>query len=175
LNNFFRVLIFEAGYYHEQATKPQTLGYALADSPIGLLSWITEKFYLWSDNRNDDKDNQLSHNLTWISKDELLTNVMIYYLTGTITSSMRLYYEFSHNDIQDMAQLYIQVPTAVAVFPYELTSSVPRSWVEYMYNIKRWTEYSRGGHFALMERTSDLVNEIRLFTSQIQKIEDKDL
>jgi len=141
----------ERGYFLEQSTKPQTVGYGLDDSPAGLAGWIVEKFRTWSDN-----DGNVEQKFT---KDELLTNVMIYWVTQSGASSARIYYE---NQRAPAAQRRVEVPTACAVFPKEI-SIAPRRWVEAWYNVTRWTEMPRGGHFAAMEEPQLLVDDLRAF------------
>lgn len=138
-------------YADIQGTRPQSLGYALNDSPIGLAGWITDKFYVWGDCRGDIENA--------FTKDQLLTNIMIYWTTETITSSTRLYYE-SRRDSWKRER--IEVPTAVAMFPKEIRLPL-RKWVETRYNIQQWTEMPRGGHFAAMEEPELLVDDLRKF------------
>ena len=141
----------ERGYFLEQSTKPQTIGYALDDSPAGLAAWIVEKFRAWSDvNGNVEQK---------FTKDELLTNIMLYWVTQSGASSARIYYE---NQRAKPPQGRVQVPTACAVFPKEI-SIAPRRWVEAQYNVTRWTEMPRGGHFAAMEEPTLLAEDIRTF------------
>ncbi|MCH7992542.1 MAG: epoxide hydrolase [Gemmatimonadetes bacterium] len=141
------------GYQAIQGTKPQTLGYGLNDSPAGLAAWIVEKFHGWSDNDGDVG--------SAFTKDELLTNITIYWVTETITSSSRLYYE-SGNTRPTRPVGYIEVPTGVAIFPKEILFS-PRKWAEARYNIVRWTMMPRGGHFAALEEPELLLDDIRAF------------
>ena len=143
----------ERGYSSIQGTKPQTLGYGLNDSPAGLAAWIVEKFRTWCDCGGDIE--------SIFTKDELLTNVMIYWVTGTITSSTRLYYE-SRNTRPSRPMGYIDVPTGAALFPKEITLP-PRRWAETRYNIVHWTEMPRGGHFAALEQPDLLVEDMRTF------------
>ena len=143
----------ERGYSGIQGTKPQTLGYGLNDSPAGLAAWIVEKFRTWCDCGGDIE--------SIFTKDELLTNVMIYWVTGTITSSTRLYYE-SRNTTPSRPMGYIEVPTGAALFPTEITIP-PRRWAETRYNITHWTEMPRGGHFAALEQPDLLVEDVRTF------------
>ena len=117
----------ETGYQWIQGTKPQTLAYALNDSPAGLAAWIVEKFRTWSDCHGDVERR--------FSKDQLLTNVMIYWVTGTINSSTRLYYEARHHPWHLKPDTRIETPTAVANFPAELMRP-PRSWAERAYNVR---------------------------------------
>ena len=148
----------ETGYQWIQGTKPQTLAYALNDSPAGLAAWIVEKFRTWSDCRGDVERR--------FSKDQLLTNVMIYWATETINSSTRLYYEARHHAWHLKPDTRIETPTAVANFPAELMRP-PRSWAERAYNIVRWTEMPSGGHFAAMEEPALLADDIRAFFREL--------
>jgi epoxide hydrolase len=141
----------ERAYQQIQATKPQTLGYGLNDSPAGLAAWIVEKFRAWC-----DCDGNVEKKFT---KDELLTNITIYWATQTATSSARIYYE---NRVGGGTQARVTVPTACALFPKEITVP-PRKWAEARYNLTRWTEMPRGGHFAAMEEPELLVTDIREF------------
>jgi pimeloyl-ACP methyl ester carboxylesterase len=149
----------EMGYRQIHATKPQTLAYALNDSPAGLAAWIVEKFRTWS-----DCDGNVERRF---SKDQLLTNITIYWATRSINSSMRLYYEQQHNPFRLAAGQRIEVPTCAALFPKE-TTLPPRSWAERTYNIRRWTEMPSGGHFAAMEEPAALAAEVRAFFRDLQ-------
>ena len=144
----------EGGYNHQQGTKPQTLSYGLNDSPVGLAAWIIEKFQTWT-----DCDGDLERVLT---RDELLTNVMIYWATETIHSSTRLYYESREQPLRLSSTNYVKPPVAVALFPREIPMP-PRSLAERGYNITRWTTMPRGGHFAAMEQPELLAQDIREF------------
>ena len=144
----------EGGYNHQQATKPQTLSYGLNDSPVGLAAWIIEKFQTWSDCGGD-----LERIFT---RDELLTNVMIYWVTETIHSSTRLYYESRERPLRLSPSNRVAPPVAVALFPKEIPMP-PRSLAERGYNIARWTVMPRGGHFAAMEQPELLARDIREF------------
>jgi microsomal epoxide hydrolase len=141
----------ERAYQQMQGTKPQTLGYALNDSPAGLAAWIVEKFRAWCDCGGDVEKK--------FSKDDLLTNVMIYWASGTATSSARIYYE---NRVATAVAGRVTVPTACALFPKEI-STPPRRWVEARYNLTRWTAMPRGGHFAALEEPELLVDDVRAF------------
>jgi pimeloyl-ACP methyl ester carboxylesterase len=142
----------ERGYFLEQSTKPQTIGYALDDSPAGLAAWIVEKFRSWSDSGGDVEKS--------FTRDDLLTNITLYWVTQTGTSSARIYYE--NQRAGGPAQRRVDVPTACAVFPKEI-SIPPRRWAEAQYNVTRWTEMPRGGHFAALEEPQLLVDDIRAF------------
>jgi microsomal epoxide hydrolase len=142
----------EGGYVMIQSTKPQTLAYGLSDSPVGLAAWIIEKFYGWS-----DIDGALERTYT---KDELLTNIMIYWVTQTINSSMRFYYEESHAPSFKPGQR-VEVPVAMALFPKD--TPAPRALAERTLRIERWTEMPRGGHFPALEEPELLVEDLRAF------------
>lgn len=145
----------ESAYAQLQMTKPQTLGVALNDSPAGLLSWIVEKFRAWSD-CDGTPENVLSRDL-------LLTNVMVYWVTQTITSSARLYWESVHTGALQAPPEYVPVPTGVARYPKEEVLRFPRSWVERRYNVTRWAVMPRGGHFPAMEQPELFVADVREF------------
>jgi microsomal epoxide hydrolase len=142
----------ETAYSQLHGTKPQTLAYSLNDSPAGLAAWIVEKFRTWSDSGGDVE--------TRFTKDELLTNITIYWATETGPSSIRLYYE---NRRDSGLQGRVQVPFACAVFPFEMFVIAPRQWVEASYNLVQYTVMPRGGHFAAMEEPQLLVEDVRRF------------
>ena len=144
-------MINEVGYQQIQGSKPQTLGYGLNDSPVGLAGWITEKFHKWSEHSGNLEDA--------VSKDELLTNISIYWFTQTITSSVRMYYESQRYDGRPFPA-QIDVPTAVANFPGELAAP-PRAWVEQQFNLVRWSFPERGGHFAALEAPDEFIADVR--------------
>ncbi len=144
----------EGGYSHIQSTKPQTLSYGLNDSPAGLAAWIVEKYRRWS-----DCDGEVESRFT---KDELLTTITIYWVTKSINSSTRLYYE-SFSKAWDLEKdEKIQVPVAVAAFPRENTVPL-REWAERSFNVQHWTDMPSGGHFAALEEPARLVKDIREF------------
>jgi pimeloyl-ACP methyl ester carboxylesterase len=149
----------ESGYAHEQGTRPQTLGIALNDSPAGLLAWIVEKFRAWSDCDGDPE--------TVFTRDQLLTNVTVYWVTQTIASSVRLYWEHQHADPSDAPQ-YVGVPTGVARYPKEVVR-FPRSWVERSYNVTHWADMPRGGHFAAMEQPELFADDVRTFFTSVRR------
>jgi microsomal epoxide hydrolase len=144
----------ESGYANLQSTKPQTLGVGLNDSPAGLLAWIVEKFRAWS-----DCDGQPEKTY---SRDQLITNVMLYWVTQTITSSARLYWELMHSGSGQRAPEYVAVPTGIARYPREVIR-FPRAWVERHYNVTHWADMPRGGHFAAMEQPELFVEDLREF------------
>lgn len=151
-------IVEEGGYISLQATKPQTLAYGLSDSPVGLAAWIVEKFRSWSD-QDCEFDKKFDN-------DELLTNIMIYWITNTIGPSAHRYFENTHS----LPQLgRIDVPTGVALFPSDVLLP-PREWAEKNLNIMRWTHMPRGGHFAAMEEPELLAEDIRAFFRQFRTI-----
>ncbi len=152
----------EGGYAEIQATRPQTLAYGLNDSPAGLAAWIVEKFRAWSDCRGDIESR--------FTKDELLTTVTIYWVTETINASFRRYFEKRHDPAPNPLRLgeRIETPTGIAMFPGEKDLVVPREWAERSYNIRRWSDMPRGGHFAALEEPELLVDDIRAFFSQLR-------
>ncbi|MFM8303398.1 MAG: epoxide hydrolase, partial [Actinomycetota bacterium] len=143
-----------AGYQEIQGTKPQTLGYGLEDSPAGLAAWIAEKFGAWSDGGPDPR--------AAFTCDQLLTNITLYWVTATATSSTRLYYEMRRAGLEAIPHDYVAVPTGVANYPGEVTRT-PRAWAERRYNITHWTELPRGGHFAAMQVPDLFVADVRAF------------
>jgi pimeloyl-ACP methyl ester carboxylesterase len=142
---------FETGYSAEQSTRPQTLGYGLADSPAGQCAWIVEKFWAWT-----DCDGHPENALT---RDEMLDNVMLYWLPGNGASSARLYWESYRN--VDLAS--VSVPTGCSIFPKEVIR-LSRRWAEKRFtNLVYWNELARGGHFAAFEQPDLFVEELRSF------------
>ena len=144
----------ETGYQRIQGTKPQTLAYGLNDSPAGLAGWILEKFRTWSDCGGDV--------FSRFTRDELLTNITIYWVTGTINSSIRLYYETMRHGSLGAIEGRVDVPTGIALFPKEVNRP-PRVWSEQLYNVMQYTTMPSGGHFAAMEEPELLVADIRSF------------
>jgi epoxide hydrolase len=144
------------GYSKQQSTRPQTLGYGLVDSPVGQLAWIVEKFWAWTDCDG--------HPENVVSRDELLDNVMLYWVTGSGASSARLYWE-SFNDFATDGR--VELPTGVAAFPKEILRT-PRPWVEAAYNVTHWTTMPRGGHFAAFEQPELFVDDVRVFFATVR-------
>ena len=154
--------IMQDGYRTQQATKPQTLSYGMMDSPVGIAAWIIEKMYSWS----DLKDNNIE---SVYSKDTLLANIMVYVVTKTFNTASWIYYgrreeggRFFPKDFKR-----IEIPTAVAVFPAEMSEWPPRSYVERIFNITQWTEMKSGGHFAALEEPDLLVNDLVKFSRTV--------
>jgi len=160
---FDREQMMEDGYRTQQATKPQTLSYAMMDSPVGVAAWLIEKFNSWSDTDGDNIESVHS-------KDSLLTNIMVYLVTGTFNSASWIYYGRREEGGRLLSPegKRVEAPTAVALFPAELLSWPPRSYVERVYNISRWTEMPRGGHFAALEQPDLLVEDIRAFARTLR-------
>jgi len=145
----------EVGYQWIQGTRPTTLAVGLTDSPAGLAAWIVEKFRAWSDNDGNPE--------RAISRDDMLTNISLYWFTGAIGSSFWPYYARMHRPWPIPDGATIDVPTGYAQFPREILRP-PRSLAQRMFtNIQRWTELDRGGHFAALEQPETLAHEIREF------------
>ena len=155
----------EDGYRTQQATKPQTLSYAMMDSPVGVAAWIIEKMCGWSDIKKNDIESVYS-------KDIMLSNIMVYLVTKTFNTASWIYYGRREEGGRPLPKegLPIKAPTAVALFPKEYLEWAPRSYVERIYNIQRWTEMPKGGHFAALEQPDLLVKDIREFAKDLKKI-----
>ncbi|SCE96921.1 Pimeloyl-ACP methyl ester carboxylesterase [Micromonospora coriariae] len=150
------------GYADLQSTRPQTLAYSLTDSPVGQLAWIVEKFKEWTDSKDRPEDA--------VDRDQMLTNVMLYWLTGTAGSSARIYYERAHADYWGNPPEPSTAPTALAVFPQD--NFIPlRHIADRTNDIVQWTEHDRGGHFAAMEQPGLLVNDIQRFFRTLRETE----
>jgi microsomal epoxide hydrolase len=158
-DEFLRFQIDGTGYSSIQGTRPQTLAYGLTDSPAALAGWIVDKFYSWSDCGGDVE--------SVFSKDELLTNIMTYWVTGTAGSSTRLYRETMHAGLYGAADRRIEVPTGMAIFPKEMLRP-PRKWVEHGFNLQRWTVMPKGGHFAAFEQPELFVDDVRAFFHELR-------
>jgi pimeloyl-ACP methyl ester carboxylesterase len=141
-------------YAHLQGTRPQTPAYALNDSPAGLAAWILEKFREWSDCGGDLYSS--------FSRDALLTNVTLYWMTETISSSFRMYFEGKRSPLHFSPDDFVRPPCAIACFPREILTP-PRQWIERGYNVQRWTEMPHGGHFAASEEPEMLASDLRVF------------
>jgi pimeloyl-ACP methyl ester carboxylesterase len=141
----------EGGYSHIQATKPQTLAYSLTDSPAGLAAWLLEKFFAWSDGSGDL--------IQRFDLDELLTNVAVYWFSGNVAATLRMYQENARQPLRFSSGERIIPPLSYARFPKEIISP-PREWVERVFNVARWTEMPVGGHFAALEQPRALASDI---------------
>lgn len=157
-------IVLHDGYRTQQATKPQTLAYAMADSPVGVAAWIIEKFHGWSDVKNDDVE-------TAHTKDGMLTNIMVYLVTRTFATSTWIYYgrrEEGGRILGTPERPNVEVPTAAAIFPAENFPWPPRSYAERQYDIIQWTEMPRGGHFSSLEEPDLLINDIFSFANKLR-------
>jgi pimeloyl-ACP methyl ester carboxylesterase len=148
----------EGAYAHQHRTKPLTLAYGLNDSPIGLCAWIIEKFYSWSDCNGNIE--------SIFTKDELLSNISLYWITETMHSSIRLYNENSKAPLHFLENDFINIPVGIARFHKE-DPFPPRKFIERGYNIQHWTDIPKGGHFAAMEQPSLLANDIIQFAEKV--------
>lgn len=144
----------QMAYQALQATKPDALAVSLGDSPAGLAAWLIDKYRSWSD-CNGDVERALGRDL-------LLDLCTLYWVTGTIGASMRLYFNTRVSRRWPQTGNRIDVPTGCATFAHELTRP-PRSWAERTYRIERWSSYAHGGHFPALERPADLVEDMRAF------------
>ncbi|HEY0803907.1 MAG TPA: alpha/beta hydrolase, partial [Pseudonocardiaceae bacterium] len=147
----------EHGYIELQRTKPQTLSYALNDSPSGLAAWIVEKFWRWTDHQGNLEDA--------VARDQLLSNITLYWLTRTAGSSARIYHA-SATPGESVPTSYVGVPVGCAIFPAEIYPA-SRRWAEHHYNVVRWTEMDRGGHFAAFEVPELVANDFIAFARQV--------
>jgi microsomal epoxide hydrolase len=151
----------EGAYFREQTTKPQTLSYAMIDSPVGACAWIVEKFHGWSDTRKGFEN--------VYSKDQLITNVMIYLVTRTFNTATWMY----RGRVEEQAGAPVpkgtklERPVGIAAFPVDLIPFPPRSQVEKSLNVVHWTDFDAGGHFAALERPNELVADIRNFARKL--------
>lgn len=150
------------GYIAIQATRPHTLAYGLNDSPAGLCAWITEKFHGWTDHGGD-----LREAVSW---DDLLTNVSLYWFTGTIGSSVRFYLEYFAGVARgEGARGRVEVPFGAAIYPKEMTRP-PRAWVERDHKLVHWFEADRGGHFAALEQPDVFAADLRAFGATLRTL-----
>jgi pimeloyl-ACP methyl ester carboxylesterase len=140
---------WDSGYSKQQSTRPQTLGYGLTDSPSGQAAWILEKFWSWMDCDG--------HPENVVSRDELLDNVMLYWLPGTAASSARLYWESFRNPPMDP----VQVPVGASIFPKEIMRTSKRWAEKHFGGLLYWNELDKGGHFAAFEQPETFVTEVR--------------
>src|SRR5215204_1509833 len=148
----------EGAYAHQHRTKPLTLAYGLNDSPVGLCAWIIEKFYSWSECNGDIE--------SIFTKDELLSNISLYWITETIHSSIRFYNEASKAPLHFLENDFINVPVGIARFHKE-EPFPPRKFIERGYNIQHWTDIPKGGHFAAIEQPELLAEDIIKFTEKV--------
>lgn len=151
---------WDSGYSKQQSTRPQTLAYGLADSPVGQMAWIVEKFYAWT----DCEENGSKHPENILRRDELLDNVMLYWLNNCAASSARLYWEsFNKPNLAP-----IEMPVGCSIFPCEIFRS-SRRWAEKRFpNLIHWNELPRGGHFAALEQPTLFIEELRSCFRQLR-------
>ena len=154
--------IMQDGYRTQQATKPQTLSYGMMDSPVGIAAWIIEKMYFWSDLKNKNIE-------SIYSKVNLLANIMVYIVTKTFNTSSWIYYgrreeggRFFPKDFKK-----IKIPTGIAIFPAEMSTWPPRSYIDRIFNVKQLTKMPKGGHFAALEQPDLLVADIIKFSRSL--------
>jgi len=148
-----------SAYQEIQGKNPQTLGYGLTDSPAGLAGWIVEKFWAWTDHDGDLE--------TAVSRDQVLTNLTVYWVTKTINSSVRLYCESQRTGRFGPLGEKVTVPTAAAVFPGEMFR-IPRAYAEKMFDLRRYTRFDRGGHFAALEEPDLYIEDVRAFFREVR-------
>jgi pimeloyl-ACP methyl ester carboxylesterase len=148
-----------SAYQEIQGKNPQTLGYGLTDSPAGLAGWIVEKFFAWTDHDGDLEQA--------VTRDQILTNLTVYWVTQTINSSVRLYCESRRSDRFGPMGEFVSTPTAAAVFPREMFR-IPRAYAEAAFNLRRYTRFDRGGHFAALEEPDLLIDDIRSFFREVR-------
>jgi epoxide hydrolase len=148
----------ESSFFNLQATEPQTLAYALTDSPVGWLAWMISKFQMLTDNKGDF--------LSAVDRDTFLTDVTLYWVTGTVGSGMRIYRESRLGGRETAPQSHLDTPVAYADFPKEVIAS-PLSWIKQTYNVVQVTEMPRGGHFAALEQPQLLLDDMRKFFAKV--------
>ena len=158
LTKFDNDQIIQDGYRTQQATKPQTLSYAMIDSPVGVAAWIIEKIHGWSDLNNNNIESVYS-------KDVLLTNIMVYVLTNTFNTASWIYFgrrkEGGRYFPKDFKR--IEIPTGIAMFPKEMSAWPPKSYIDKIFNVIQITEMKEGGHFPALEKPKLLIDDIRTF------------
>lgn len=155
----------ESAYMRLQMTKPQTLSYAMMDSPVGAAAWIVEKFNGWSDTRGDNGKADIENAYT---KDQLLTNAMIYLVTKSFNTATWFYRGFLEEGGAMAPGTKVEVPTGIANFPKEFLFFPPRSLVEKGYNVVRWTDFEHGGHFAALETGKVFADDLSAFVAGVK-------
>ena len=149
----------QSGYFALQSTRPQTIGYPLADSPAGQAAWIYEKFQAWTDNKGSPEDA--------LTRDQMLDNITLYWLTDTAASSARIYAEHAGLAKSGNAGV-VELPVGVSMFPRELFPA-PRDWAEQFFpRLIYWNEPARGGHFAAFEEPEIFAREMRAFALKVR-------
>jgi hypothetical protein len=150
----------ESSFFFLQAAEPQTLAYALTDSPVGWLAWMISKFQLLTDNNGDF--------LTAVDRDTFLTDVTLYWATGTVGSAMRIYREHRLSGEEMVLTHHLETPVAYADFPREVAVP-PFSWITQTYNVVQKTEMPKGGHFAALEQPDLLLDDMRKFFAKVDQ------
>ncbi|MGA9471413.1 MAG: epoxide hydrolase family protein [Terriglobales bacterium] len=150
----------ESSFFNLQASEPQTLAYALTDSPVGWLAWMVDKFQILTDNDGDF--------LTAVDRDTFLTDVTLYWVTGTVGSAMRIYRENRISGEEASALPRLETPLAYADFPKEVYAS-PLSWIKQTYDVVQYTKMPKGGHFAALEQPDLLLDDIRKFFAKVDQ------
>ena len=151
----------EGAYAHVHYTRPQTLAFGLADTPVGLASWIVEKFYFWSEHGDDLAQT--------FPLDMLIDNLMVYWSTGTIGSSMRYYYDDRHFRPAFRIGDIVRVPTAICMWPQDLVSA-PREWAERLYAVRQYSTPAHGGHFPAWEAPDAYAHDLRRFANSLAAV-----
>ena len=150
-----------SGYFQEQSTKPQTLAYALTDSPAGWCAWVAEKFHAWT-----DCNGEIRNAVSW---DDMLAIISLYWFTNTIASASRFYREFHLASARgDEPPFPVTVPTGIAQYPFDL-AGCPRAWAERVYPVKHWFEAPTGGHFAALEQPAMFAQDIWAFRQVLRQ------
>jgi pimeloyl-ACP methyl ester carboxylesterase len=152
----------ERAYARLQSSKPQTLAHSLNDSPVGLAAWIVEKFRAWSDSKGNVESR--------FTKDELLTNLMVYWATGTAPSSVRMYYDFSR---ELLTEGRIERPVGMLMTTEDVFPAAPREWGERFFNVRRWAVTNVGGHFLEWEEPSLVARELQAFFGSVDTTADE--
>ncbi len=163
-----KILDWETGYNHEQETRPQTLGVAMADSPVGVAGWILEKFGKWADlpKRGDGSPDIWSK----FSEEELITNIMLYVAPSSVVTATWIYHgKRLEGSERFPAGTRVRAPMGVAAFPDPVFLPTPRSFVEKTYNVVHWTDMPRGGHFAALEEPDLMLADLRAFIASVSR------
>ena len=151
-------------YSEVQRTRPQTLGLAMQNNPVGQAAWIVDKFHAWSDLRGREPD-------AVFDRDDLLTNIMVYVATGSFTTATWIYHAAQHEVMRSLPRgTRIEVPTGYASFPYDLRPLPPRGLIEDTYNLVQFTEYDHGGHFAALERPDEFAADVAKFVQHVREV-----
>lgn len=162
VSNLFAHVLDHSGYFHEQSTRPNTIGAALSASPISLLAWHLEKFFMWTD--ADESNFADKHPIS-----ELLPHIAIYWMTDSMTTSMRLYYEFMHSPgFFEGGAAAVDVPVAYADFPHEITRTPEFFMGLVASDLVQYTRMPRGGHFAAVEEPQLLADDVKSFIAKVE-------